>query len=231
MRIKMRWREDGRLWLSPPEDIIDIDKEKLLQIIDGCLEWSRSPDCPLHLFSSDVADELEESLYYDLIDQMKVRYGTDDIVIDDISNYDHKLPISIKFEVFNKLYDADYYELQPHELVILRDFLNTLPGQELQAWAKWQKYWTYREEEKLKRDKQKRLQQIKIMEKNTLESTKEKLNSFKNQKIILKILYDFFLKLSNNVYANDLFHISLFYLKIEENIKYLRKSFYSRGKR
>ncbi|MGI4852325.1 MAG: hypothetical protein ACRYGR_10345 [Janthinobacterium lividum] len=227
----MRWREDGRLWLSPPEDIIDIDKEKLLQIIDGCLEWSRSPDCPLHLFSSDVADELEESLYYDLIDQMKVRYGTDDIVIDDISNYDHKLPISIKFEVFNKLYDADYYELQPHELVILRDFLNTLPGQELQAWAKWQKYWTYREEEKLKRDKQKRLQQIKIMEKNTLESTKEKLNSFKNQKIILKILYDFFLKLSNNVYANDLFHISLFYLKIEENIKYLRKSFYSRGKR
>jgi|GEM_PF-5019057 len=135
--------EDGTLWIIPPEDIVIFDKDKLNEIIDECSVWRNIKDYDELDWQYDVDDETDGYLH-ELINDLKKHYNVHKIVINTTENYSKNIPLSIPFEVFNKLSDAPIEDLRFKDMPALKKFLNTPEGKELEGWHEWENYWNNR---------------------------------------------------------------------------------------
>ena len=172
--------ENGTLWLFPGEDTLEVSKEKLLEIINRMETvpvydvqryigpeseedkelferqhptpeyWVNEPadeDC----WQSDVGDEAD-GLFYELLDQWEKKFREENIALNsNIHTYPHSDPRSIDWEAFEVLQNAVPNELRREELPVLREFLNTPPGKEEEAWKKWEAYWDEREKKRIEK--------------------------------------------------------------------------------
>jgi hypothetical protein len=140
--------KDGKLWIVPEEDNLTVDKDKLLQIIEDFSVWPEIPKYNKRRWAMDI-----EVNTGDLFDEMymntRKKYGMRNLAISD-ARYPKNNPQSIYWEVFDLLDSAYMNNVEIKDIPMLKEFLNTPPGKELEAWKKWDAYWAKRQEESKK---------------------------------------------------------------------------------
>ena len=140
--------KDGKLWIVPEEDNLTVDKNQLLQIIEEFSVWPEIPKYDEISWAFDIADSVDD-LFDEMRENARKAYGTRNLAISDVC-YPKDNPQSIYWEVFNLLDSAYMNKVEIKDIPMLKEFLNTPPGKELEAWKKWDAYWAKRQEESKK---------------------------------------------------------------------------------
>jgi len=90
-------------------------------------------------------DDYADQVHYEVEENAQKRFGKPNVKLDWGDKYPKSDVRSIGFEVLSMLTFA--WASSPEELIVddipaILEFLDTPPGKSLEAWDKWEKYWT-----------------------------------------------------------------------------------------
>ena len=139
---------EGILWLMPGEDNIKVNRDRLLQIIEEFSKWPNIPKYDNISWALDIADSIDE-LFDELYEQLCTKYHTRKLAIS-AERHPKTNPQSLYWEVLDVLTSAYMNNVEIKDIPMLKEFLNTPRGKELEAWEKWDAYWAHRQEESKK---------------------------------------------------------------------------------